>query len=97
MRNQHKIDANKLLYLKADSNYTELHFLDGRSILSGFTLKHHELKEEFADFIRVNRAYLLNPKYIRKFVKNDDTVAIKMSDGTQIKVSKRRMNSLFDN
>lgn len=95
MRNQQKIDANKLLYLKADSNYTELHFLDGRSILSGFTLKHHELKEELADFIRVNRAYLLNPKYIRKFTKRGDSIDIIMTDGTETKMSKRRMQSLL--
>lgn len=88
------LEPEKLMYLKADSNYTYMHFKDGKMAVSGFTLKHHQCKSELAGFIRVNRAYLLNPRFIIKYHKIGAHIEIIMSDGTQTRVSKRRLNVL---
>jgi two-component system LytT family response regulator len=84
------LEANEIVYLKAESNYTIFIFKNGKKAISGFTLKHHQNKVELNGFLRVNRAYLLNPIYIETLKKEGETTMICMSDGTKTRVSRRR-------
>ncbi len=90
MHNLKKVEPNDILYLKADANYTIFIFKNGKKEISGFTLKHHQNKMELSGFLRVNRAYLLNPIYIEALKKEGETTMICMSDGTKTRVSRRR-------
>ncbi|MGR3808891.1 LytTR family transcriptional regulator DNA-binding domain-containing protein [Jiulongibacter sp. NS-SX5] len=95
MHKLRQVEPSEIMYLKADSNYTIFQFSDGKKDISGFTLKHHQQKEELSGFLRVNRAYLLNPLYIDKLIKKDSKVAIRLSDGTKTKISRRRLQQIL--
>ncbi|GGD82497.1 hypothetical protein GCM10011514_53220 [Emticicia aquatilis] len=87
-------ERNKIVYLKADNNYTVFHLASGKKMMSSFTLKHHEHKAFLSGFIRPNRSFLINPKYIEQVVENNSLFFIKMSNGDSIETSKRRKKRL---
>lgn len=90
MQNLKSIQANEIIHLKAESNYTIFTLYNGKKAVSGFTLKHHQSKHELNGFLRVNRAYLLNPSFITEFKIEGGTTLVSMSDGTETRVSRRR-------
>jgi DNA-binding LytR/AlgR family response regulator len=93
MRSLKSLEAREIVYLKAESNYTIFIFENGQKAVSGFTLKHHQNKNELNGFLRVNRAYLLNPSFIAELKTEGGATLVSMSDGTRMRVSRRRKPS----
>lgn len=88
------IPLNEILFLKADSNYTEFHLLGGKKELSPRTLKHHQSSVSLRHFLRVNNSFLLNPSYIDSITRRKSVPVVHLTDGTEIRVSRRRKNVL---
>jgi two-component system LytT family response regulator len=88
------VNLSRIIYLKADSNYTEFHFTCGKKHLSPRTLKHHQNKQEMKDFLRVNNSLLLNPSYIDCVSKRNSTSIVKLTNGMEVVASRRRQNVL---
>ncbi|WP_337044349.1 LytR/AlgR family response regulator transcription factor [Emticicia sp. 17c] len=86
----YNIYSDEIVYLKADVNYTEFYMKNGRKIVSSSTLKHHEADERLKDFLRVNKSYLVNKKYIGQYRARYKDVRIYLTDGYEIKVARRR-------
>lgn len=64
MEGHHYIDSNEVLYLEADSNYTNLILKNEKKLLSSINLgKVHELFPE-EDFVRISRKHVINKKYL---------------------------------
>jgi two-component system LytT family response regulator len=84
------IIPSEIVYLEADQNYSILHFNNGRTSLSAFTLKYYHRKEEINHFLRIHRSFLLNPNHIRDIYKIGRITFIKMSNGKEIQVSRRK-------
>ena len=65
-----KLDLQELVYIKANGKYTELHFTFGKRLirmpLSTFISKNQNIK-----FLRVHRAYAVNPEYIHSFTADE--------------------------
>jgi DNA-binding LytR/AlgR family response regulator len=54
-----KIDANSIVQLEADSNYTNIRLIDGRVITSSYTM--HKIKRVLPDtFVRNTRSMCVN-------------------------------------
>jgi two-component system LytT family response regulator len=85
---------NDLVYLQALENYTCFHFKDGSSLISSYTLKKHESALPGFTFLRVNRSTIINSNYVRKVVNKNRTNFIRMKNGLEIRVSRRRQESL---
>ncbi len=89
------IPLNEIIFLKADSNYTEFHLLNGKKQLSPRTLKHHENSQSMRHFVRVNKSFLLNPSYIDSINRaRSAAVMVRLVDGTEVVVSRRRHDVL---
>lgn len=88
------IPLNEIIFLKADSNYTEFHLLSGKKELSPRTLKHHENSLSMKHFLRVSNSFLLNPSYIDGISRRKSASVIRLTDGTEVVVSRRRQNVL---
>lgn len=58
-----RVRYQAVLYAQAMDNYTRLHTLDGKFVLSQ-TLKSVETKLEAHGFLRVHRSYLVNLRYV---------------------------------
>lgn len=84
------IKPNEIVYLEADQNYSILYFNNGRKSLSAFTLKYYHNKAEINHFLRINRSFLLNPNYIKSIYKVGTITFIKMCNGKEIQVSRRK-------
>ncbi|MCR9063949.1 MAG: LytTR family transcriptional regulator [Cytophagales bacterium] len=87
-------NTEEVLYLKADTNYTVYNLKGGKKVVSGFTLKRHEERSEYNHFLRISRAYLLNPKYIKEVIDQGSDKAVLLMDGTLARVSRKRHDVL---
>jgi two-component system LytT family response regulator len=83
-----------LVYLKANSNYTEFHYLDGKKHISSYTLKKHQNSQMAKRFLRISNSILLNPSYIESIEKFQITTVVRMINGTEHIASRRRKTVL---
>ena len=83
-----------IIYLEADINYSIFHFENGKKLTSSFTLKYYESKNGINHFLRIHRSYLLNPVYIACIFKQGKNSYIRMTNGKEIKVARRKLNLL---
>jgi two-component system LytT family response regulator len=85
------IKTSDLILLNSDLNYTEMHLVGGKKIVSSRTLLLFEgaLKPD-QNFIRANRSQLINVSHIQNVIFSEKTKKIVLSNGTIIEVSRRK-------
>lgn len=83
-----KIDPGTILFMKADSNYTEVHLNDGNIILSATSLGRLAKRLPPCQFIRPNRSVLVNLDFMTEYQTRGKS--IRMNNNEVIKVSRRR-------
>jgi DNA-binding LytR/AlgR family response regulator len=84
--------APQIAYLEADVNYTIFHLYSGERIMCSYTLKRFEDMEAYTEFIRINKSYLLNPTFIHQFVQNGNMAYVRLSNGHEIDVPRRKLS-----
>jgi two-component system LytT family response regulator len=80
---------DEILYLKAQSNYTEVHTSD-RKILLSKTLKSMEFQFPKDLFFRVHKSYLINASYVKSYVNSKVESHLILENDTCIPVSKSK-------
>jgi DNA-binding LytR/AlgR family response regulator len=88
------ICLNEVILLRGDINYTTFHLKNGKTIMIAHTLKYFEDQLNKFGFMRVHRAFLVNPKHILKY----DSVGhkIEMDCNLVASVSRRKIKE-FNN
>jgi len=81
---------DNIIYLEADVNYSIFHFENGKKWISSFTLKYYQNKVEINHFLRIHRSFLLNPQYITEVSKRGRDAYIKLANGKELKVARRK-------
>ncbi len=90
------LELDSILYFRADSSYTEIHFTDGSKIIISRTLKNiEEALDEQHNFLRCHKSYLINMKYVTGYVKSDGGYIV-MNEDTQIPLSPDKTQELMD-
>ncbi|MEZ4979175.1 MAG: LytTR family DNA-binding domain-containing protein [Chitinophagales bacterium] len=86
------IDFNEILFLKSESNYTEINLINGKKHLASKTLK---VFEDLLDnnFIRVHQSYIISLAHIKLYSKSDSTITL--IGNVEVPVSKSRRESLL--
>lgn len=86
------IDFSEILFLKSESNYTEINLIGGKKHLASKTLK---VFEELLDsnFIRVHQSYIISLAHIKLYSKADSTLTLEGK--VEVPVSKSRRDSLL--
>ena len=87
------IDINDIQFCKADDNYTEIHFLNSKKLVSK-TLKYFEELLKECSFARVHKSYLVNVNMIVKYKKGKGGSVI-LSNGQEIMVSSSKKANLL--
>jgi DNA-binding LytR/AlgR family response regulator len=82
-------NQSEIIFLEGETNYTFLHLNDGKTIISSFTLMRHQ--EKLGHFLRVSKKHLVNPDYILEMHKSKDDPKVKLIDGKELKISRRRI------
>ncbi|MBA4850608.1 LytTR family DNA-binding domain-containing protein [Emticicia sp. BO119] len=82
------IPLEQILFLQADTNYTQIFLSCGRTLISGFNLKKYEDFFEHENFLRANRRYLINRNHIHYY--DSASSNLYLTNGIVISVSRRR-------
>ena len=82
------VEVSKIMYCQSQSNYTTIFFEDNRELLISKTLKEVGVALQEFYFLRPSQSYLVNPNYMRKYVRNDGGFIV-MVDDKKIPVSSK--------
>jgi DNA-binding LytR/AlgR family response regulator len=87
-----QISINQIVILQGFVNYTLIHLQDGQKKISARTLKNFENLLEDKGFVRVHKAFLVNPRYIvsRDEIKSE----LSLSGGLTAIISRRKKDCL---
>lgn len=80
--------ADDILYLKGDSNYTEVHYRDGNKHVISKTLKVIEDKLPKNLFYRIHHSYVINISHIQELVLTSQESSVKLTGGKIIPMSR---------
>jgi two-component system LytT family response regulator len=85
------VERDEIVYLQSELNYTRVYLENGMMYFVATTLKKIEDRiANEAQFVRLNRAVLVNKKFVRSQI--DSTV--KMQNNMVFKISRRRIINL---
>lgn len=88
------IKASEIVRCQSDSNYTYFYLSNQEKILICRTLKEVESLLAFHGFVRIHQSHLINPAYLRKFIRHDGGYVM-MQDGEEISVSKAHKDKVM--
>lgn len=85
------VNPEEVILLQADINYTRVFFIDGKSTLVATNLG--KLENRFIDenFFRPNKSFIINLRYVSKFLKEEQQAQIMMSNDVEINISRRKI------
>lgn len=83
------VDVGEIIYCMAESNYTHIVLVGNKKYTLSKTLKDVEQMFGNLDFFRVHQSYLINFKYLQRYIRDDGGYVV-MQDGKQIPIAKRR-------
>jgi two-component system LytT family response regulator len=86
------LETKDILFLKADSNYTHLHSVEGGHVIASCTLKHFEQVFRPPTFLRVHKSYIIQARAIREYKTGEGCVVL--TDGSSLPVSRSRKDLL---
>ncbi len=89
------VKVDDVVRCEADGAYTVFILENGQRIMVSKSLKTYE--ELFADrkFLRVHKSYLINTRYVEKYI-NGDGGSVVMTDGATVEVSRRKKDELLN-
>ena len=87
-----KVLINNVIMIKGDINYTKFYLQGGTEKTVAHSLKFFENHLETHGFLRVHRAFMINPKYVKTY--DEEQNVITMSNGQIALISRRRKNVL---
>ena len=84
------IEVNEILYLKADSNYTDIHLTNGKKYTTSRILKNfEETLSSYSQFFRCHKSYIINILHTLKFSRvNGGTIVLKNDVEIPISIEK---------
>ena len=84
------IEVNEILYLKADSNYTDIHLTNGKKYTTSRILKNfEETLSSYSQFFRCHKSFIINILHTLKFSRvNGGTIVLKNDVEIPISIEK---------
>ena len=88
------IDISQIIMLKGDINYTCFYLQNGKQKISARSLKFYENQLSGFGFIRVHRAFIINPNFIIEHC--ESTSQILLLEGHFANISRRKRCNLIN-
>lgn len=82
-------DINDIIYLEANSNYTNIYMANAVKITASKTLKEFEEMLPSLHFFRTHHSFLINLNCIKRYIKGDGG-QIELQNGAYVEVSRRK-------
>jgi two-component system LytT family response regulator len=87
-----KVLITNVILIKGDVNYTKFYMNGGREKLVAHSIKFFETYLETHGFLRVHRAFMINPNYIIEY--DSRQAVLTMTNGQKATVSRRRKQNV---
>ena len=87
-----KVLINSVILIKGDINYTKFYLEGGKEKTVAHSLKFFENHLETHGFLRVHRAFIINPNYVKAY--NSEQEFLTMTNGQIANISRRRKGVL---
>lgn len=87
----HTVAPSEITWCQADDNYTALHLVDERRLVSARTLKDYDEMLAPFGFIRVHKSALVNRRHVDGL---DAEGRVRLRNGTRVDVSRRRLDEV---
>jgi two-component system LytT family response regulator len=90
------VPLDDIIRLEADSNYTKIFLVNGKTGLNPKTLKEYEIMlcEDGDHFMRINHSHIVNLKHISKFIKEDGGIIV-TKDNQRLVLSKNKKDDFL--
>ncbi|HCW08639.1 MAG TPA: DNA-binding response regulator [Cytophagales bacterium] len=88
------ISPSEIVRCESDDSYSTFYTTDKRQLIISRSLKECEQILSDYHFYRIHNSHLINLKYISEYTK-DDGGTVKMTDGSQIEISRRRRDEFL--
>lgn len=86
--------TNDIIYLEANSNYTNFYLIGNRKITASKTLKDFEELLPDSIFIRIHHSYLINKNGVEKYIKGEGGQVV-MKNGVTLDVARRKKDEFI--
>ena len=90
------VNVKDIIRCESHSNYTEFIFTNSKKMTSSRNLGFYEDFLPIEKFCRIHHSHLINIDYIDKYNKRTNGGTVIMKDGTELDVSQRRKEALFE-
>ncbi len=89
------VEMDQILFLKAEGAYTDITFLDGKTLtISKGLKKFEEILGENKSFYRCHKSFIININYITEHVKSEGGYLV-LKDQYQISLSSEKITELY--
>jgi two-component system LytT family response regulator len=88
------VEIKAIVRCESDDNYTHVYTTAPMHMLVSRTLKEFEEILSEAGFMRIHQKHLINPAYIKKYVKTDGGYLV-MTDNSQLPISRQRKDEVL--
>ncbi|MFY0675382.1 MAG: response regulator transcription factor [Bacteroidia bacterium] len=88
------VKPEEILYLKAESSYTNIYLIENKTILVSKTLKEFEKLIDHPHFMRIHRSYFVNLNHIKQYYKSEGG-HIEMINGDIVYFSKDKKEEML--
>lgn len=90
------VTAETVIYLRAESNYSEVFLTSGKIVILSKTLKKLESVLEPFGFFRTHKSYLVNLKHVVSSSVYDEQDQIKLTNNHRVDLSRRRKSEFLE-
>jgi two-component system LytT family response regulator len=89
------LQSEEIYYCESDGGYTHFFLTNGKAVLISKTLKEVEEVLESKGFCRVHHGYLINVRYVQKYIRGDGGEVI-MANNKNIPVSRNKKQEFLN-
>ena len=82
------VSTDDIIKIKGENVYSLFHLAGEKKLMVSITLKEVEGMLRNLDFFRVHKSYIINLKYITRYIKGEGGMVI-LKDGSEVEVSRR--------
>jgi two-component system LytT family response regulator len=91
------LDADEIIYCKADSNYTHLMLTGHRQITVSKSLHHFDNQVLSPNYFRISRSAIINTEYLVEINRNEKKCVLKVNDSNvSLPVTQKYLKVLLD-
>ncbi len=84
------LTPEEIVFLSAEANYTQIHYLNGRKTVYARTLKSIESQIKKAGFFRTHKSFLVNLNFLKEVHWNVENPFIVLSNDYRVSISRRK-------